>query len=87
MLITQMIVALTTATIDASIVLTVIFALMPILLGLAILRLTVREKDVTNRLRVYIAIAGAVGLFVWAGLLVGPALALLASLVPAKRVW
>lgn len=87
MIITQMIAALTTATIDSSIVLTVIFALMPILLGIAILRLTGREKDVTNRLRVYIAIAGAAGLFVWAGLLIGPALALLASLVPAKRVW
>jgi len=87
MLITQMIVALTTATIDSGIVLTLIFALMPILLSIAILRLTGREKKPTNRLRVYIAIAGAVGLFVWAGLLVGPALALLASLVPAKRVW
>jgi hypothetical protein len=87
MILTQMIVALARATPDFSIVLTMIFALMPILLGIAILRLTDRKKDVTNRLRVYIAIVGVIGLFVWAGLLIGPALALLASLVPTKRVW
>ena len=85
MTLTQTILALTTATPDFSVVLTVIFILIPILLALAIFRLTINRKQVTNRVRVFIAILGVLGLFTWTGLLIGPALAFLASLVPVSQ--
>lgn len=83
MTLTQTILALTTAAPDLTVVLTMIFILIPILLGIAILRLT--RKEVTNRVRASIAILGVLGLIAWAGLLIGPVLALIASLVPSKR--
>ena len=85
MMLTQTILALTTATPDLTVVLTVIFILIPILLSMAVFRLTVKGKQVTNRVRVSIAILGVLGLFAWAGILIGPVLALLASLLPSKR--
>jgi hypothetical protein len=84
---TQMILALTTATPDVTVVLTVIFILIPILLSIAIFRLTTKGKEVTNRARFSMAILGALGLFAWAGILIGPVLALLTSILPSKRFW
>jgi hypothetical protein len=85
MILTQTILALTTAAPDLSAVLTAIFILIPILLALAIFRLAISRKHITVRVRVYMAILGVLGLFAWAGLLIGPALALIASLVPSKQ--
>ncbi len=84
MTLTQMILALTTAAIDLSAVLTAIFILIPILLAIAIFRFTINQHKITNRTRVFVAIIGILGLFSWAGLIVGPVLALLASMLPAK---
>jgi hypothetical protein len=85
MMFTQMILALAATGPDFSAVLTVVFTLLPILLGVAILRLTIKDpKSLTKRVRTFIAILGLLGLFTWAGLLVGPALALLTSILPAK---
>ena len=85
MMFIQMILALAATGPDFSAVLTVVFTLLPILLGVAILRLTIKDpKSVTRRVRAFIAILGLLGLFTWAGLLVGPALALLTSVLPAK---
>ena len=85
MMFTQMILALAATGPDFSAVLTIVFTLLPILLGVAILRLTIKDpKSVTKRVRAFIAILGLLGLFTWAGLLVGPAVALLTSVLPAK---
>jgi hypothetical protein len=85
MMFTQMILALAATGPDFSAVLTIVFTLLPILLGVAILRLTIKDpKSVTKRVRAFIAILGLLGLFTWAGLLIGPALALLTSILPAK---
>jgi len=85
MMFTQMILALAATGPDFSAVLTIVFTLLPILLGVAILRLAIKDpKSVTKRVRAFIAILGLLGLFTWAGLLIGPALALLTSILPAK---
>jgi hypothetical protein len=85
MMFTQMILALAATGPDFSAVLTIVFISMPILFGVAILRLTMKDsKSVTKRVRAFIAILGLLGLFTWAGLLIGPALALLTSILPAK---
>jgi len=85
MTLTQTILALTTATPDVSVVLTAIFILIPILLALAIFRLTISRKQITVKARIFMAILGVLGLFGWAGLLIGPVLALIASLMPSKQ--
>jgi hypothetical protein len=84
---TQMILALTTATPDVTVILTAIFILIPVLLSVAVFRLTTKGKEVTNRARFSMAILGALGLFAWAGILIGPILALLTSILPSKRFW
>jgi len=59
MMVTQMILALAATGPDFSAVLTVVFTLLPILLGVAILRLTIKDpKSVTKRVRAFIAILG-----------------------------
>ncbi len=85
MMLTQMILALTTASPDVGVVLTAIFIVIPILLALAIFRLAIYRKQITVRVRIFMAILGVLGLFAWAGLLIGPVLALVGSLVPSKR--
>ncbi len=84
MTLTQMILALTTAAADLSAVLTAVLIIIPILLAIAIFRLTINRKQITYRSRVFVAIIGVLGLFAWAGLIIGPALALLTSLLPIK---
>ncbi len=85
MMLTQMIYALAATGPEFSAVLTVIFTLLPILLGVAILWLTIKDPtSVTNRVRILIAVLGLSGLFTWGGLLIGPALALLTSVLPTK---
>ncbi len=86
MMLTQMILALTTAAAGLSAVLTGVFILIPILLAIAIFRLTISRKEITYRSRVFVAAIGVLGLFVWAGLIIGPVLAILASLLPSRGV-
>lgn len=85
MMLIQMILALTAASPDVGVLLTAVFILIPILLAIAIFRLTIPRKQITVRARIFMVVLGVIGLFAWAGLLVGPALALVGSVVPDKR--
>ncbi len=70
-----------------SALLTVVFAAVPILLGAAALsRIRKARRPSIVRDRVYLAVIGLLGFVVWAGLLVGPVLALLASVLPDRFV-
>ncbi len=81
----QMAFSLTRAPAGAGVALTIVFALMPILLGIGILRIALSSRrKMDTRTRAYLAILGTLGFFAWAGLLVGPALALVASVLPSK---
>jgi hypothetical protein len=61
---------------------TVIFAIIPVLLGVWILRLGRPGRRPTGMSRISLALAGALGLVAWAGLLAGPVLALVAAILP-----
>jgi drug/metabolite transporter (DMT)-like permease len=61
---------------------TLIFALIPILLGIWALRLGRPNLPTTWRRRISLAIVGVLGLVAWAGLLAGPVLALVAAVLP-----
>jgi hypothetical protein len=62
--------------------LTLVFALLPIILGVATVWLAVRTP-VTRINRVTMAMLGILGLVVWAGLIIGPVIALVASVIPS----
>jgi hypothetical protein len=83
-IVTQMGLALTVAPMTAAVIVTVIFALLPIIAGIALLRLTLRSagKLALNK-RIEIVILGIVGLFIWAGLLIGPVLAIFTAFLPS----
>ncbi len=80
----RMILSLIGTSAGAEVGITLIFALIPIGLGVVTLRLSLEEKEEAGlRKRAYFAILGTVALFVWAGLLIGPALAIISSLMPS----
>ena len=84
MIIMQMLIALSSAKVDLSVILTLIFAILPILLGILIVRMGLRETF-ESRTRILIGILGLLGFVTWSGLLVGPMIAVLSSILPRKK--
>lgn len=81
----QMVMTLMYTPIVSDIIITIILSLLQILLGVAVIRVISRDKgkiDIRDRIR--IAIFGILALFLWAGFLIGPILALLTSIMPAR---
>jgi hypothetical protein len=82
----EMILASIGAPIGEEIAVTLVFVLIPFLLGFATLRLSLGKGErVGIKRRVYLAVLGVIALFIWSGLLIGPTFAILASLAPARR--
>jgi hypothetical protein len=66
-------------------VITLIFALVPLALGLFALRLSIKNSQkATIRKRIYFVILGVAALLIWAGLIVGPILAIIAAVMPTS---
>jgi hypothetical protein len=64
-------------------VITLIFALVPLALGLFALRLSIKNSQkATLRKRIYFVILGVAALFIWAGLIIGPILAIITAVMP-----
>jgi len=81
----QMVLSLIQAPLVSEIVITVVLALIPIFLGFVTFRLSLRTEEKVNlRMRIYLAILGVVALFAWAGLFIGPTLAIMASVLPSR---
>lgn len=80
----QMTIALIGPQLNASFIITLIIVLISILLGVGILKITLKEQFTTSN-RVMLVGIGILGLFTWAGLLVGPVIAIAAALIPSKR--
>ncbi|MCJ7713580.1 hypothetical protein MUO66_03875 [Candidatus Bathyarchaeota archaeon] len=83
MLIMQMILALIGSTYDSLIVLTLIFGALPMLLGFVLVRKIVLFKGQLSTVdRIVLVVLGLAGFFTWSGLLIGPALVIIVSLLP-----
>ncbi len=81
----QMIMILTRTQPAPEIIITIILALLPVLLGIAVIRIIIKNREkVDIRKKVYLVILGILALFAWAGLLIGPVLAILAGVLPAR---
>lgn len=80
----QMALSLTYAPAIAEAAVTILLASIPIILGAIALRLSLKMQKINLRTRIYFAIIGLVALFMWGGLYVGPALAIICSLLPSR---
>ena len=81
----QMLAAATSVALGAEALITLIFAIVPLAIGLATLRLSVRDSDKASvKKRIYYVVLGFAALFMWAGLIIGPILAILASVMPTN---
>jgi len=79
----QMIRALAIVSFESTMIITLILAMLPIILGIALLRISLaRRGRVIWRGRAALIGLGILGLFVWAGLIVGPVLAIIAGVLP-----
>jgi hypothetical protein len=84
MILLQMAIALSKAS-SASVVVTLIFAGIPIILGYFILQFAIKgETKLTISKRIKLLIFGALGLVFWAGLIVGPIVVIITSFLPDK---
>ena len=80
----QMVRALMVTGPSAGVILTLIFALIPILLGVWALRITRSTSPRSKKNRLSLGIIGLLGLLFWAGLIIGPVIAVIAALVPKR---
>jgi hypothetical protein len=79
----QMLTAATQVAIGAEALITLIFAIVPLAIGLITLRLSFKISDKSSmKKRIYYVILGVAALFMWAGLIIGPIIAILASALP-----
>lgn len=83
-MLTQMFIATSRAPYTPSIMITMLFAIIPILIGLLVLRIALHDSLNTGT-RIKLAISGIIGLFFWAGLILGPVLVITAALFPSKN--
>lgn len=80
----QMLIALTLAPLGLDAIVTIVLAVVPIIMGIFAIRFAVR-KTVNVRIRVSMGILGVLALFAWAGFVVGPILAVIASVLPYSK--
>jgi MFS family permease len=80
----QLIIDAALVSVGVEAVLTLIFAVVPLILGVLTVRLALQDKPFTVRRRVYLVVLGVAALFIWAGYIVGPALAIAASVMPVS---
>jgi uncharacterized membrane protein SirB2 len=69
---------------SAGVVITLIFALIPIILGIWSLRIARSPSPQSKKDRLLLGIIGLLGLLFWAGLILGPVIAFIAALVPER---
>ena len=80
----QMLLGALHVTLGADSLITLVFIIIQLALGLLTIRLSLRlDKKLNVKRRVYYVILGVAALFVWAGLLIGPIIAIMASVIPS----
>ena len=80
----QMVRVLKVTGFSAGVIVTLIFALIPIMLGIWALRVARSPSPRYLKNRFSLGIIGLLGLLFWAGLIIGPVIAIIAALVPER---
>jgi hypothetical protein len=82
----QLIYDATKVSVGIEAIITVIFAVIPLLIGLATLRIALKNSKKANlQKRIYFVVLGVAALFIWAGFIIGPVLAIIASIMPTRK--
>ena len=80
---TQMLIALGRTALTSSVIITILLVLLPLITGSAMIHVAMQAGGGREmKARVKMGILGIFGLIIWAGLLVGPFLAILLSILP-----
>lgn len=82
MIFMQMALAASRSNAGAGIIITILFALMPIILGYLLLKASRDFKEPNKEKRLKVLAYGLLGFVVWAGLIIGPIIAVISSIVP-----
>jgi hypothetical protein len=69
---------------SAGVIVTLILAFIPLILGVWILRISRSPFPLLKKDRFFLGIIGLLGLLFWAGLIIGPVIACIAALVPER---
>ena len=72
---------------DSFALVSVMFAAIPLILGLMLIRIGLRDRrshPFTSRTRLALMVIGALGLLFWAGWIIGPILAMTSAIIPAR---
>jgi hypothetical protein len=81
----QMIIAISATKVAPEALVTMIFAILPIALGLVALRLSLlNQGKIGVKRRAYLVVIGVASLFLWAGIFIGPILVVTTSIMPTK---
>ena len=80
----QTVISLSQTGLVAESILTMIFIIAPLLLGLYSIRIALQEGPVLKRTRIGMFVIGLIGLFVWAGLIIGPIVSMVSSIMPGN---
>ena len=79
----QMLLAAMRVAIGTEAVITLIFAIVPLIIGLVTFRLSIKDSfKASIKKRIYYIILGIAALFIWSGLIIGPVLTIVASIMP-----
>ncbi len=74
---------------DAFALVSIMFATIPLLLGLMLIRIGLRDRrsrPFTSRTRLALLVIGSFGLLFWAGWIVGPLLAMVSAVIPGRWI-
>ena len=80
----QMVRAIAVTGPSSSVALTLVFAVIPIALGIWALRMGRSSSIITMQNRAFLVLIGVLGLVFWAGLIIGPVLAIGAAVLPER---
>jgi hypothetical protein len=80
----QMVRALAITGFSSGIVITLIFALIPVILSIIALRLTRTPEPWPVKVRISFGVIAVLGIIFWSGILIGPALTLIAAIIPDR---
>ncbi len=79
----QMIIALAGSSVDNSVIITLLFGLLPIIFGILLIRTSMRiVKELNKTNRAMLLMIGFFGLIFWSGVIIGPVLAIITSFLP-----
>jgi len=83
MILMQMIIALAGSSADNSVIITLLFGLLPILFGILLIRTSMRiVKELNKTNRAILLVIGIFGLIFWSGVIIGPVLTIISCFLP-----